>query len=659
MEHLNLYRRIFNRSEAPNVDVLVEEDFRKYNLTDFFGGIWLTSPDNVKELTLNDVLLDFWSQSTSSTPRNSFDVFCVADGGGIPATTENSKWLNQLIRFAAFASGGANGPENPFEDRDASSWTLCIVGSQELNSTLRFLQVASWDTKVFRYYGRDSLQLEGISEGGQKQGWVYQGVSTEAFSDESYLGPFNGHVNGGLIMKEIHKPWLHWMTDANDPTPNFTDTTKEALSKVFAPYLSDSTPLSKVNSADNMEPYITDGISAWFTSRWKMDFLDAKRQPLPKVKGLKRWMAHILLTTSINIQTALPFQNQWLMPANNVLNFELLSQGDPTDIWPMVENDSFPFSKALYDNAVKNDPQLALITNVDTDNVPAGYTAFSLDSSTIASSDPKASNLPPISFIQVAAGEGDQGTFTILHPSLEDAKGAHLLMTDIQKKFTLLSKETYNAMIMVDPWNPLYSWKRGVLLQYVPDEATYNASTKSYDMEKSFIDAVNTSPRMKDPTSPEYEFIRNLSRPTSFFSAMMSSYISKVQKRLKTQDGISDYLKLAESRRRIYRPLPLDEFAFTLPWALSWKYSKPLEMTSEGAIQDIDVRGQKFFATWIGALRTANPMLIPRADADDQDDLAVLENLHAVALATKDSQSLNFQESGMRLLPKACGASTR
>jgi hypothetical protein len=27
------------------------------------------------------------------------------------------------------------------------------VGSQELNSALRFMQVASWDTKVFRYYG--------------------------------------------------------------------------------------------------------------------------------------------------------------------------------------------------------------------------------------------------------------------------------------------------------------------------------------------------------------------------------------------------------------------------------------------------------------------------------------------------------------------------
>jgi hypothetical protein len=126
---------------------------------------------------------------------------------------------------------------------------------------------------------------------------------------------------------------LHWKTGANDPTPNFSKATKNALSKQNAPYLSDVNPLSKVASAEQMEIYITDSIGSWFTSRWKMDFLDDKKQPLQKVKGLKRWMAHILLTTSVNIQTALPSENQWLMPANHVVNFELLNVGDPTQLW--------------------------------------------------------------------------------------------------------------------------------------------------------------------------------------------------------------------------------------------------------------------------------------------------------------------------------------
>ena len=142
------------------------------------------------------------------------------------------------------------------------------------------------------------------------------------------------HLTSSNTILTPFRPWLHWMTDADDPTPNFPQATKNALSKQNAPYLSDVTPLSKVLSADNMERYITDGIGSWFTSRWKMDFLDDKKQPLQNVKGLKRWMAHILLTTSVNIQTALPSGNQWLMPANHVINFELSSLGDdPTEIW--------------------------------------------------------------------------------------------------------------------------------------------------------------------------------------------------------------------------------------------------------------------------------------------------------------------------------------
>ena len=42
-----------------------------------------------------------------------------------------------------------------------------------------------------------------------KRGWVYLCSSEDAFdaskTGKAYLGPLNGHVNGGLVMKEIHK----------------------------------------------------------------------------------------------------------------------------------------------------------------------------------------------------------------------------------------------------------------------------------------------------------------------------------------------------------------------------------------------------------------------------------------------------------------------
>ncbi len=64
MAQVDLYRRIFNRTQDPDVDVVADDAFRKANFKDFFGGTWLKDPENVKKLTLNDVLTDFWSKIT-------------------------------------------------------------------------------------------------------------------------------------------------------------------------------------------------------------------------------------------------------------------------------------------------------------------------------------------------------------------------------------------------------------------------------------------------------------------------------------------------------------------------------------------------------------------------------------------------------------------
>lgn len=98
-----------------------------------------------------------------------------------------------------------------------------MVGSSALDSKRAFLQVASWDGKVFRFYQvrlstmcehwltalfiqRGQVENNAPSGGGARNGWIYQGVSTDAFTDEmSYLGPFNGHINGAIVMKELHK----------------------------------------------------------------------------------------------------------------------------------------------------------------------------------------------------------------------------------------------------------------------------------------------------------------------------------------------------------------------------------------------------------------------------------------------------------------------
>lgn len=161
------WRRNFNRTPDPDLDDVPDQPFITANFTDFFGK-WLHEPTNSQKKSFDSVLRPFWGthiispeiqrgltklDGSQQTPAlYSFDIHCVADGGRWKSTQENVGWLNQHIRFAAFVAGGPNGAEQPFADLHDDSWTLCMVGSQQLTDEERFLQVASWDGSVFRYY---------------------------------------------------------------------------------------------------------------------------------------------------------------------------------------------------------------------------------------------------------------------------------------------------------------------------------------------------------------------------------------------------------------------------------------------------------------------------------------------------------------------------
>ena len=87
-----------------------------------------------------------------------------------------------------------------------------------------------------------------------------------------------------------------------------------------------------------MMGFITTAISNYMQSRAAGDFRDDSSQLLPKIEsGLKRWAAHILLTTSINIGTALPDQTpgrDFDVPADHFYNLELVvATLNRTRIW--------------------------------------------------------------------------------------------------------------------------------------------------------------------------------------------------------------------------------------------------------------------------------------------------------------------------------------
>lgn len=91
--------------------------------------------------------------------------------------------------------------------------------------------------------------------------------------------------------------------------------------------------------ADTLEKYITSGINRWYTSRKTMDFLDAAtKKPLEEVKNVKRWLSHVLLTTTVNMTAARQdnsgdhSQEQYIFPQDHFYNEDLFGSTSATGI---------------------------------------------------------------------------------------------------------------------------------------------------------------------------------------------------------------------------------------------------------------------------------------------------------------------------------------
>ncbi|GAB7356936.1 hypothetical protein MBLNU459_g7782t1 [Dothideomycetes sp. NU459] len=625
-----IYRREFYRNgKAPFHDFPASAEFASKNFVDFFGKTWL--PANPSALSFDAVVRPFYNEAEPPDSKLFFKIFAVADGSIIQSTAENEPWLDQSIRFIALVAGNEQPTvkAQPFDNQ--GSWTLCVVGSSNVDSTEEFMQTASWDGHMFRYYERavpnDSTTADPV--------WIFNGDSMGAFGDQSYLGPFNGHVNGSLVMKELKRPWIHWLVEGNNFTNNISDSILAKFDQV--PYLTDvpdphknsTRTLPKVTGADIMELHVESAINKWLNTRQKMDFVDEKSQPLVEVSNVQRWLAHVLLSTTVNMTTALAAKTGTydnIFPDEHFYNSDLFGTSSAAPIQPLASLTGFGFHQNAYDIAV-DAIGLALVQAYPPKGSPQPDPKKHPDAGSIIIGD------DTIGAFIVEPGEGENLRCNILQPSYEDVQGALTLLS--KKKAPMLSKDCLYAMLMVDPWNPVYSWRRGVLLQYVPESTRlpgpYDPKAdppQQYDLESVIEAAVRASPRFANEVdSPEQEFIENLEgarNKTLNFNQTMTDYLTKVSQRLtdpnQVNEAMTDYLKLAESRRRIYRPVPLDEFDLTLPWATRWPAPDTrYEMTRQGTIVEMAPRGQKFFADWISSLASADPQMIPRPDKDDTD----------------------------------------
>lgn len=193
-------------------------------------------------------------------------------------------------------------------------------------------------------------------------------------------------------------------------------------------------------------------------------------------------------------------------------------------------------------------------------------------------------------------GKGDN-PWVILQSSIDDAMGVWMaqkmfLGDDKQAaRCQLFSETTFNALMMVDFWNPIYSWRRLKLMQYIPVEAELSDTPSTdpvtgeevytYNLEQTFINAIKQRIDGKGSLVElqeewlEAEFLCNLEKPLIEHQIRISNYTNSVANNLGESKWIMQYLKLAESRRRMFRPMPMNFFGSNIPYCLSMTITHP------------------------------------------------------------------------------------
>ncbi|KAI8297632.1 hypothetical protein K4K61_012572 [Colletotrichum sp. SAR11_59] len=508
---------------------------------------------------------------------------------------------------------------------------------------------------------------------------TYDELMTQ-FWGKAYLGPLNGHVNGGIVMKEIHKPWMHWLVGGRGVT--------DLLDAELIPQLTNARWLTypgfpplygaSVQSGETFERIVLDSLRVWFTSRRNKDFFTKKGETKRFPDNIQRWAAHFFLTTNINI--AATSNNANIVPSDHFFSYEMLrgysdllpNRNLADDQWLAAhilketpaaltvwnekqfrENGDDPLSQEewfrrysipsfKYDGPsylwASRELKLCTLQEVANEKdaqlvVPAKMLAGGVDMGTLRDGRVHINGAAQVNFAVQQWGEGDN-PWVILQSSVDDAHGVwtaqKMFLGDDKKsaRCQLFSEKTFNALQMVDFWNPVYSWRRLKLMQYIPVKAelldtpvtdpTTGDDVYSYDLEKSFIEAIKKRMDGKGDLEklqdewPEAEFLCNLDKPLIEHQIRIFDYTTQVKNNLKVATCIQEYLKLAESRRRMFRPMPMNFFGSNIPYCLAMPINNPwLEMTEQASIRQIPQQGVRVLEGWLGSLAGSDPNVIP------------------------------------------------
>ncbi|MAC81564.1 MAG: hypothetical protein CML66_26280 [Rhodobacteraceae bacterium] len=438
-------------------------------------------------------------------------VFLLGEGGQIPFSAATAG-VNRALRFVVARTGA--------EDR-----LILMSVDDRPSSGTGLLQVLSWDPGkgAYNFYQR------------RDGAWVYSGDSDHALDPPTRgRGPFDGHVNGSLVMKELRAPWLHWNSQAVSIPP-----------EAFAPEhpVLDHRLMANPAGAELLErDIIQRGIDRWTDARFD------RAIGAGRLDRADTFLRQLVQSTSVNLVASdREFREVAAgvmvnVPSEILLNIEAWTRFlDPLTIRGRVRIEGAHLLGAIQDLG-------------------------------IALADPAAGfHQPGEAFFALACPA----------PAYEDLSTIFALVDR-----DVLSVGLVRAILAVDFANPIRSARRAALMRHMPVSGALLGGAGSCEGQilDAFAAVADARPGSDEAQVLDWLATGDDAAQRARIGAEIAAYYDTARQRMQTADGVRDLMRLIVSRRRYFRTLGISEFALTLPVDGLPADMAPLIMTPEATL---------------------------------------------------------------------------
>ena len=370
---------------------------------------------------------------------------------------------------------------------------------------------------------------------GDSSAWVFAGNSRHALSDPTQgKGPFESHLSGNFVMKELRFPWLHWHSQAANILPSVLPRDPPLTNH---PWVTGRDPRGALTGEISVA---IPGIRRWTRARFARALADGG-----VIDDPGRVMVQVLGTPSVNLISSQTESRAAAgggtvdLPQTFFVDSEAI-----TESLGLAAPPPFEVSSAIYRSSLAR-------------------FAFRL-------SDGNGFRRP-----------GDTHfAFAVPERAFEDRAVLEEAM-----RVGLLTRRLAACLLMTDFANPIFSERRAALLAHVPARATVTGGTSSFSGEMG--DAITAAAPGTPDGSPEREFAQRWARGEDLasFERELQAYYAAVTDRLQTQGGFDDYQRLAESRRARVRRMRI--FESPLLFAETDISRRNRRMRTDGTVEEV------------------------------------------------------------------------